>query len=274
MDIVSQPIDPNLTKEGAFSSLSSYPNGKRLKPRLLGRTAEFNNYDDFLDEVSIDFSNSLDYGGFVEGESTVKVKHIYYDMYRYSVATDVADDSDAEMIMETLWGSGVRVKINAYIFDQNVKVDNFLNVAAACEYGQASANFSVEIFGINDPKVALELPGPGVFDLPTASKLYALGDAIKNDYITDESKRFSVPFRIKADSRLFESRIKSSQSVGFAISMISEGKSLKEALVIADEFVDFNLAPLTIVQTYHTWQLTQEDEVPNDRLVKKAKKWF
>ena len=262
------PIAPDL-HNGVFESLQGIEGLVGAEPVDLD-VEPFGSLKTLRAERSTFVASQLGVAKIVDLELAYESRSLVRDTFAYSESPIVV--ANDRPIIQTMWGAGVRVRVDFSSLDSRLEI-NLGALAAAASLGLVKASYEVVGIGIADPTILGLLPGPGPFNLESLGKIEKAVDEIEKAALIPKKNLRSVPFQVRF-SRGFEhvaAPISSrSKARLYAIRQIEKQKTLDDAVAWG---IRIGLDEVEITKTYKEfWADPQKP--PSDRASSRADAWL
>jgi hypothetical protein len=176
--------------------------------------------------LDLDASNSINAGGFVNGESNVKRFQSRYQVTLFSNKFESVPGANGKTINKRLgYGYGFVLDVS------NIKTKvnfNYAIIAASAALDYAKADFELVINGVRDPTLTGLIPVSGSYSSEIYSKLIEFIKKAKQ-HLSSTPVNALYPIEILAPQNI---KLESSdtESLYFGMKRVAEGKSLKDSI--------------------------------------------
>lgn len=271
------PVNPILTKNGAFASLVSvFGQAKEplLKPVPLAAADNVaaGNVGFSVQTMSADLAAKLGFASIFNGSVSFNEIAMTYDAMLYVDKIDPAP-SATTIITATRWAIGYRMSIRTTQLKGDASV-SFGAVAASASVGTTAANYEINGPGLGKDGFALvakTLPPLGTFDYDTYYKFTTtLAGQLGAFVATNAGTLVAQPIAVALSSNIDPDPIEEGRAVFFAMKWIATHKTLGQALTDG-KFFDPNV--LRDVY-YRVGAITQDDQKPSNDAVNVASRWL
>lgn len=260
------PIDIQLTEKGGFMAFASEKNADDIKPVELdpGRNKfEMANVFQKTFDMQVGLNLGIGFGSF---DSSFNATLLTYEAMLYS--EKIVQVPIGGKIYGTRWGAGLRVSLK--ITDLQLKGDfDFAAIAAKSELKLVNCEYDITAIGIPDPSILKLLPGPGSFNISNYKKIMDACESVKN-YMADTQNLIAKPFQVFISDDINRDYLKDSKSVHFAVKMISDEKTLREAIQISKNRFNNSI----IKGVYTKFNILDEKMKPNSIQVDEADDYY
>ncbi len=221
--------------------------------------------------TNITNSNSLNIGGFVNGNSNIKNMRVRYLVTLFSNQFKLISHNDGDIIRKR-YGYGYGFTLDISEIDSNINA-NFGIIAASAALNLAKVNYNVDLYGAITAQLAKYLPeNEGAFNTKSFSQLQRFIKEAKSELKTvNIDKLYPIEVLNSSNKELENSDTK---SIYFGALKVKEGLSLRDAILSARNLRTFSINENVIQFMYSYFGLSNAYLEPSSDQKQNARRWI
>jgi len=221
--------------------------------------------------IDITSSNSLNIGGFVNGNSNIKKLQIRYLASLFSNKFKTIVDPKGNIIRKR-YGYGYGFTLDVSDIDTKINI-NFGVLAASAALDLSKIEYHVNVFGVQDNKLAKYLPDDNrTFDSDTFAQLQRFITKAKAELKTlNTGKLYPIEVLNSTTSKLEDDDV---ESIYYGVLRVKDGLSLEDAILEARK-LEYRKINENVVQFIYTYfELNNAYTKPNSDQKQNARRWI